>query len=105
VLVFVEAAGKATRTEVRVVERGSEAERSVSSAVWRRWGSSVKDVLTPIDESSSGSVRIWRVSCMRVRGRRRVRRMLRSVECRRVSRWRSRGAFGCCYVSFVYLVC
>jgi hypothetical protein len=33
-----EVLGKAMRTDVRVVERGMEAERSERREVWRRWG-------------------------------------------------------------------
>lgn len=36
-------AGKATSTEVRVVRRGMEAERSARRAVWRRCGRMVRD--------------------------------------------------------------
>lgn len=34
----VDVRGRAMRTEVRVVERGMEAERRDRSEVWRRWG-------------------------------------------------------------------
>lgn len=35
--------GIAMRTDVRVVERGIEAERRARRAVWRRWGRMVRD--------------------------------------------------------------
>jgi hypothetical protein len=57
-----------------------------------------RTVLMPVVSSSSGRVRTWSVICTRVRGMRRVRMMLRKVLCRRVSRWRSFGPWGC--VSF-----
>lgn len=71
--------GKAMSTEVRVVERGIEAERRARRDVWRRWGRSrrvclrlatakhfrfqkiLHTVSTPIDASSSGRLRTCRV--------------------------------------------
>lgn len=104
-------AGWAMRTEVRVVRRGIEAERSASSAVWRRWGRSVRDcdwisgfelcgkmeggkkrtALAPAVLSSSGRLRTCSVICTSVRGIACVRMMLRSVLCTSVSRCRSLG--------------
>jgi hypothetical protein len=77
--VFVVAEGKATSTDVSVVERGIEAERSARKAVCRRWGRMVMLVFTPVAVSSSGRLRTWRVIWTRVRGMRRVRIMLRRV--------------------------
>lgn len=37
-------AGCATITDVRVVDRGIEAERRARSAVWRRWGRRERDL-------------------------------------------------------------
>lgn len=37
-------AGCATSTDVRVVDRGIEAERRARSAVWRRWGRRERDL-------------------------------------------------------------
>ncbi len=46
------------RTEVRVVDKGMEADRSERYAVWRRCGRSVSDGFTPVDVSSAGRERI-----------------------------------------------
>ena len=73
--------GMAIRTEVRVVDRGIEAETRASTAVWRRCGRMVRlclrrqycttdrnghrwwshTVLTPVAASSSGKLRICSV--------------------------------------------
>jgi hypothetical protein len=86
------------------VRSGIEDERRARSAVWSRCGRINKLVLTPTTPSSSGRLRIWSVTCTRVRGMFRVRMIERRVLWIRVSRWRSLGPGDVCQRCCVYIV-
>lgn len=72
-------AGCAIMTEVRTVRRGIDAESRARSAVCRRCGRRVSEVLTPAVLSSSGKLLTCSVTCTSVRGINLVKMMLRSV--------------------------
>lgn len=52
------AVGMAMSTDVRVVESGIVADSRARRAVWRRCGRIARLVLTPVEDSSSGKLRI-----------------------------------------------